>query len=62
MKELGEILLGIAVLVGLGWLYLNSLELYERIFGRPPEPLPMRWLKRRNRPITVLGKNDEDVL
>ena len=62
MKELGEILLGIAVLVGLVWLYFKSLEFCERIFGRPLESIPMRWLKRRNRPTTVLGKKDEDVL
>jgi hypothetical protein len=62
MKELGEILLGMAVLVGLGWLYFKLPQLYERIFGRPLESLPMRWLKRRNRPTTIFGKNDEDVL
>ncbi len=62
MKELGEVLLGMAVLVGLGWLYFKLPQFYERIFGRPLESLPMRWLKRRNRPTTVLGKNDEDVL
>jgi hypothetical protein len=62
VKELIEILFGIAVAAGLGWLYFKSLELYERIFGRPPESLVMSWLKRRNRPVTILGKNDEDVL
>jgi len=46
MKELGEILLGMAVLVGLGWLYLKLLQFYERIFGRPLQSLPMRLLKR----------------
>lgn len=62
MKDLVEILLGIAAFVGLVWLYLKSLDLYERIYGEPPEGLWMRWLKRRNRPTTLFGKNDQDVL
>jgi hypothetical protein len=62
MKQLLEILVGIAAFVGLAWLYLKGLELYERAFGHPPESLLMRWLRRRNRPTTILGKNDEDVL
>jgi hypothetical protein len=62
MRELAEILVGIAVFIGLAWLYLKGLELYERRFGHPPEPLLMRWLRRRSRPTTILGKNDEDVL
>jgi hypothetical protein len=62
VKELIEILLGLAVVAGLGWLYFKSLEFYERIFGRPPESLVMSGLKRRNRLVTILGKNDEDVL
>ena len=57
-----EILVGIAAFVGLAWLYLNRLELYERTFGQPPESIVMRWLRQRNRPTTILGKNDEDVL
>jgi hypothetical protein len=62
VKELIESLLGIAVVAGLGWLYFKSLEFYERISGRPPESLVMSWLKRRKRPVTILGRNDEDVL
>jgi hypothetical protein len=62
MKELIEILLGMAVVAGLGWLYLYSLVFYERIFGRRLESPWMSWLRRRNRPVTIFGKNDEDVL
>ena len=62
MKELAEILLGIAAFVGLLWLYVKFLEIYERVVGHAPESLGARWLKRRNRPATIFGKNDEDVL
>jgi hypothetical protein len=62
VKELAEILLGIAAFVGLVWLYLKSRERYERLSGHPPESLWMRWLKRRNRPTTISGRNDEDML
>ena len=61
MKEFVAILFGIALCVGLAWLYLKGLEFHERRIG-PTEPLVMRWLKRRNRPTTIFGKNDEDVL
>ena len=62
MKQLVEILVGIAAFVGLAWLYLKGLELYERTFGHPPESIVMRWLRQRNRPTTILGNNDEDVV
>ena len=62
MKALIEILLGIAAFVGLVWLYTKFLEIYERTSDHPPESPVMRWLRRRNRPKTILGKNDDDVL
>ncbi len=61
MKEFIAILGGIALFVGMAWLYLKALEFCERRFGTS-EPLVMRWLKRRNRPTTIFGKNDKDVL
>ena len=62
MKELVEILLGLAAFVGLVWLYTKFLEVYERTSLIPPKFLVMRWLTWRNQLITILGKNDHDVL
>jgi hypothetical protein len=57
MNEVVNNLVMLAVFATGVWLYPKLLDLYEQF----PEAPWMRWLKRRNRTITALGNNDEDV-
>ncbi len=60
MTEIVHYLVVLAASVALVWLCSMLRDVYERILGEPPSLA--RWLKRRNRPTTLFGNNDQDVL
>jgi len=59
VSEFLHYLVVLLLLVPAIWLFPKFLDLFERVFG---EVGLMAWLKRRNRPVTLFGKNDQDVL
>jgi hypothetical protein len=59
MSELLHYLVALPLLVAAIWLFPKFHDLFEHVFG---EVGLMPWLKRRNRPVTLFGKNDQDVL
>jgi hypothetical protein len=61
VKEFPHFIVLLAGVLVLVWLYPKLANLYGRLFGEPPAGR-VRWINRRNRTITVFGKNDQEVL
>ena len=50
------ILAGYTVLLSIIWLFLKVSGMWDRFLRNPPESVVLRFLRKRNRPLSLFGE------